>query len=184
MRCLLILLLFASCMTPAKVAKWNDTHKQEAATYCAETFPCITGPADTTFIPGDSTEYLNLLDELLQTSVELNRINDSLLQELHNDPECVKYYSTIQKLHQENARLQKKMADQKPIVNTIEIKSYVLDTAALVACRMAYDGLSERSQSLEKINAEQKGNLKIRFWMLIAAGAIILLLAFLLFKKK
>ncbi len=76
MKYLLIIMLFASCMTQKKAEGWMNAHENEAAHYCSAKFPVVPH-TDTVYQAPDTSKYVeakrNLEHTLNSVLAELQR---------------------------------------------------------------------------------------------------------------
>ncbi|HEU4574624.1 MAG TPA: hypothetical protein VFS36_06440 [Chitinophagaceae bacterium] len=186
---LLLIIILTGCLTPKKVARWNNEHPEEEAANCAAKYPCQ--PGDTTIISTvDSTGYLQSIQDLESSVLWLNQVNDSLLDVIakdtakHQDSGCTKYAPVIKKQAQEIASLKYQLRNIPPIVITDSVYVPYIDSAPLTALRLALDKEQAGRQKAEKELMTKQGQANTRLWMFIASAVLNLLLIILLFRKK
>jgi hypothetical protein len=118
---LILLVLLIGCTTEKKVTKWNESHKDRAAKYCSEVFPCLPGKPDSIikFLPGDTAGYNQAILELQQNLDIVNEINDSLIRVLIADTSCKKYAAAVEDLQRQNDKLKHNVRTvSKPVHDT------------------------------------------------------------------
>lgn len=188
------MMLLFGCYTRRKAEKQVNfaavTFPDILAKKARDLFPCVTKGGDTIWV-SDSAEYKQVLqlinDENLKLYVEKDSL-DKALKDAIADTACfaiVKMYQVA--LAGRDKVIEKyayQLAHPPVITNTAIIHDTTVDNAAVEACEM---DKAELSKSLDKKTEENNGwktKAKTRNWMNISGWLAILLLLFLLFKRK
>jgi hypothetical protein len=176
---LILLVLLIGCTTEKKVNTWNESHKDRAAKYCSENFPCLPGKPDSIikFIPGDTTSYNQAILELQQALDQVNEINDSLIRVLISDTNCRKYAAAVEDLQAENFKLKGRIRTIRPVHDTsLKIINHpYVDSARQFYLQaqvsQCHDEGVRKDQQITDLNTALKRAKKYvwYFWILVAA---------------
>jgi hypothetical protein len=181
MKYLIITLLFTSCLTEKKVAKWNDEHKTQAAKYCADTFPPDT-LTKTVFKNVDSSGYYDAY-------MDMAKLADSLFWQL----DSLIHAATPDKPYKPNIDSLRKIVDKeirkrlKPCVDSVmHITHTVVDKAREKYLQGTLDEKDGIISARDKRITELEGIVKAKrkwvwmFWILVvlACGYALLKLRF------
>lgn len=152
--------LLSSCTTERKVLKYLDTHQELLAKECAEAYP-VKESDSTTTTTFDSSEYIRSIADLKEWIGHLNNINDSLLYDIiHKDTTCAKYAPIIRYLRAQNAKLEGRLANIKPVVLKEYTEKKVIDSAAMAVKNNQIKALQAQLQAKDKSIAVLQDNVK------------------------
>lgn len=180
MKYLIIILLFASCITEKKVTRWNNEHKTQAAKYCADTFPPDT-LTKTVFKNVDSSGYYDAY-------MNMSYFADSLL----NRMDSLTHAATPDKPYKPNIDSLRKIVDKeirkrlKPCVDSVvHITHTVVDRARERYLQGTLDEkdriISTRDKRISELEVKVKAKNK---WIWMFWGLVVLVVGYTLLKLR
>lgn len=171
--------LLGSCLTQSKVEDWNRRHPEQAATYCAQQYPCKVQDSTVTEDTA-AAAFTGAAGQIDQAAAALAATNDSLLQELQGrDTLCAKYAPVIRQLQAGIANLRDSLKKMPPKVVTKTVKERWIDNAAVTAATArAERTAAEKALIEQRLTDAQTGRRHWRWaaivsWLLIIAAFIL-----------
>lgn len=167
-------LVATGCLTSGKVARWNREHPELAARYCADNFPPAIG--DTVVSTRiDSADYIKYLDELQQSVLALNSVNDSLLLALTDKDTTQDSRASFAAYIDYTNNLVKRLLNTPPKIVYQDKLIPIRDSADAQAIRLENTRLQGTVQNQKEKILELQGKVKTRLWIIIALSLLVAL---------
>jgi hypothetical protein len=142
---LLFCFLFAGCITAKKAEKKADKLRikqpEVMAKFTRTHFPCIITKDSVISYVTDDSLWIEVLTQLQGDLWWSYMLQDSLLNELSKDTQCVHFADDIAKLKKENLTLSDKLKNIPPVIKTVEKIRTVEDRAITEPLRWQVDNL-------------------------------------------
>lgn len=180
---------FSGCLTAKNLARHNDKFPDSAVSYAARKWPrrdSIGKPKLDSIKKADNVDYTSLIDSIASVSDSTKWwTSDSTVYFDSSGAFIGSYESFIRssdllqvqnrKLTEMIAKLRREYKPCKPDSIFFTADHFEVDGPAVTAANLRADKEKQGREKAEKERDDWKTKAKIRFWMLVAMGSIILL---------